>query len=87
MKIAPSLSDPAMVQYARQGLEELLDDGVDLLFCNEQEALMFTNTENLDDAIAALKLKIHISSSRKAQMVQSLLIQQKQFHGRSSKGG
>ena len=56
VKIALSLSDPAMVQYARQGLEELLDDGVDLLFCNEQEALMFTNTENLDDAIAALKL-------------------------------
>ena len=56
VKIALSLSDPVMVQYARQGLEELLDDGVDLLFCNEQEALMFTNTENLDDAIAALKL-------------------------------
>ena len=56
VKIALSLSDPAMVQYARQGLEELLDDGVDLLFCNEQEALMFTNTENLDDAITILKL-------------------------------
>lgn len=56
VKIALSLSDPAMVQYARQGLEELLDDGVDLLFCNEQEALMFTNTENLSDAIDVLKL-------------------------------
>ncbi|MEC8566967.1 MAG: adenosine kinase, partial [Pseudomonadota bacterium] len=32
VKIALSLSDPAMVQYARSGLEELLDDGVDLLF-------------------------------------------------------
>jgi hypothetical protein len=31
-----------MVQYAREGLEELMDDGVDLLFCNEQEALMYT---------------------------------------------
>lgn len=57
VKIALSLSDPAMVQYARQGLEELLDDGVDLLFCNEQEALMFTNTEHLDAAIEILKLK------------------------------
>lgn len=55
VKIALSLSDPAMVQYARQGLEELMDDGVDLLFCNEQEALMFTNTETLDAAIEALK--------------------------------
>ena len=44
-----------MVQYARQGLEDLMDDGVDLLFCNEQEALMFTNTETLDAAIEALK--------------------------------
>ena len=57
VKIALSLSDPAMVQYARQGLEELLDDGVDLLFCNEQEALMFTNLDSLDDAIQVLKQK------------------------------
>ena len=57
VKIALSLSDPAMVQYARQGLEELLDDGVDLLFCNEQEALMFSNTETLDAAIEVLKSK------------------------------
>lgn len=57
VKIALSLSDPAMVQYARQGLEELLDDGVDLLFCNEQEALMFSNTQTLDAAIEVLKSK------------------------------
>ena len=57
VKIALSLSDPAMVQYARQGLEELLDDGVDLLFCNEQEALMFTRTDNLNTAIEVLKEK------------------------------
>lgn len=57
VKIALSLSDPAMVQYARQGLEELLDDGVDLLFCNEQEALMFSNTQTLNAAIEVLKSK------------------------------
>ncbi|MEG0129980.1 MAG: PfkB family carbohydrate kinase, partial [Acinetobacter sp.] len=62
------LSDPAMVQYARQGLEELLDDGVDLLFCNEQEALMFTNTDKLDDAIQILKQKNqHIVITKGAQ--------------------
>lgn len=55
VKIALTLSDPAMVQYARQGLDALLDDGVDLLFCNEQEALMFTQTEQLDAALAQLK--------------------------------
>ncbi len=56
VKIALTLSDPAMVQYARQGLNELLDDGVDLLFCNEQEALMYTETDNIDAALAKLKL-------------------------------
>ncbi len=55
VKIALTLSDPAMVQYARQGLNELLDDGVDLLFCNEQEALMYTETDNIDAALAKLK--------------------------------
>lgn len=57
VKIALTLSDPAMVQYARQGLDELLDDGVDLLFCNEQEALMYTHSDTLEQAVAALKLK------------------------------
>ncbi len=56
VKIALTLSDPAMVQYARQGLNELLDDGVDLLFCNEQEALMYTETDSIDAALAKLKL-------------------------------
>ena len=55
VKIALTLSDPAMVQYARQGLDELLDDGVDLLVCNEQEAIMYTQTEQLDDALLQLK--------------------------------
>lgn len=54
VKIALSLSDPAMVQYARAGLTELLADGVDLLFCNEQEALMFTETADIDAALAVL---------------------------------
>lgn len=54
VKIALSLSDPAMVQYARQGLNELIDDGLDLLFCNEQEALMYTETTTLADATQAL---------------------------------
>lgn len=55
VKIALTLSDPAMVQYARAGLDELLDDGVDLLLCNEQEALMYTQTDSIDAALAQLK--------------------------------
>ncbi|WP_326518107.1 adenosine kinase [Acinetobacter sp. CAAS 2-6] len=55
VKIALTLSDPAMVQYARAGLDELLDDGVDLLFCNEHEAMMYSQTDNVEDALAKLQ--------------------------------
>ena len=55
VKIAITLSDPAMVQYARAGLDELIAEGVDLLFCNEQEALLYSQTETLEAAIAKLK--------------------------------
>lgn len=54
VQIAISLSDPAMVQYAKSGLDALIDDGVDLLFCNEQEALMYTQQASLEDASRAL---------------------------------
>lgn len=55
VKIALTLSDPAMVQYARAGLSELLGDGVDVLFCNEQEAMMYTQTESIENAMSQLK--------------------------------
>ncbi|ENV43748.1 adenosine kinase [Acinetobacter schindleri] len=54
-KIALTLSDPAMVQYARAGLDEMIADGVDLLFCNEQEALMYTETETIEAALVKLQ--------------------------------
>lgn len=55
VKTALSLSDPAMVQFFRQGLLDMLGKGVDLLFCNREEALGFTQTESLEGAIEALK--------------------------------
>ncbi|OTG87107.1 adenosine kinase [Acinetobacter sp. ANC 4558] len=56
VKVALTLSDPAMVQYARDGLNEIIADGVDLLFCNEQEALMYTETDHIAAALIKLKL-------------------------------
>ena len=50
-----SLSDPAMVQFFRDGLIEMIGDGVDILFCNSDEAMGFTQTESLADAAEALK--------------------------------
>jgi sugar/nucleoside kinase (ribokinase family) len=54
-KTALSLSDPAMVQFFREGLVEMLGEGVDLIFCNRDEALGFTQTHNLQDACTELK--------------------------------
>lgn len=55
VKVAMTFSDPAMVQFFKDGLNDMLGDGVDLLFCNEQEAMLFSNSTTLEDAIAGLK--------------------------------
>lgn len=54
-KTALSLSDPGMVIHFREGLEEMIGNGVDLLFCNREEALAWTHTQSLDAAAAAIK--------------------------------
>lgn len=54
-KTALSLSDPAMVQFFREGLVEMIGDGVDLIFCNRDEAIGFTQTQNIEEACTALK--------------------------------
>ncbi|GAB2892833.1 adenosine kinase [Microbulbifer echini] len=55
VKTALSLSDPAMVQFFGEGLREMIGGGVDMLFCNRDEALGFTGTDSLDAAAEALR--------------------------------
>ena len=55
VKTAFTFSDPAMVTYFKDGVSEIVGDGVDVLFCNEEEACTFTSTENLDEAMNALQ--------------------------------
>ena len=55
IKTALTFSDPNMVNFFKDGLNEMLGDGVDLLFCNEQEALTWADTDQLDTAIAKIK--------------------------------
>ena len=55
VKTAFTFSDPAMVTYFKEGVAEIIGDGVDVLFCNEEEAQTYTSTDNLDDAIAELE--------------------------------
>jgi sugar/nucleoside kinase (ribokinase family) len=55
VKTALSLSDPSMVEFFRDALVEILGNGVDHLFCNEEEALTWAGTDRLDIAVAELK--------------------------------
>lgn len=55
IKTALSLSDPNMVNYFKEGLCTIIDGQVDILFCNESEALLFTQMETLADAQRVLK--------------------------------
>ena len=55
VKTAISLSDPGMVQFFKPGLQEMIGDKVDLVFCNEDEALGWAETDTLDTAIESLK--------------------------------
>lgn len=55
VKTALSLSDPNMVMYFKEGLCQIIGDKVDVIFCNENEALLFTQTENLAQAKEKLK--------------------------------
>ena len=55
VKTALTFSDPAMVKYFKEPMQSVVGDGVDLLFCNEEEAMLFTDKENLSDAKEALK--------------------------------
>ena len=52
---ALTLSDPNMVIFFREGIEEMLGDGVDLLFANEDEACELAQSKDLNDAIEAVK--------------------------------
>jgi sugar/nucleoside kinase (ribokinase family) len=55
VKTALSLSDPGMVQFFKDGLKEMIGQQVDLIFCNKDEALGWTDTDNIQDAAEAMK--------------------------------
>ncbi len=55
VKVSLTFSDPSMVKYFREEMEDVVGASVDLLFCNEEEALLFTKTDNLVDARKELR--------------------------------
>ena len=48
VKTALTFSDPSMVKYFRDQMAEVVGAGVDLLFCNEEEALLYTGAATIE---------------------------------------
>ena len=55
VNVAISLSDPFVVAVFGDALREVIGGGVDLIFCNKDEAMAFTGTGTLETAAEALK--------------------------------
>ncbi len=51
VKTALTLSDPTMMRFFREGMMEMIGDGVDLLFANEEEAFELSGNEDMADTI------------------------------------
>jgi sugar/nucleoside kinase (ribokinase family) len=53
--VALTFSDPSMVKYFSSQMNEVVGASVDLLFCNDEEAMIFTGTNSLTEARERLK--------------------------------
>ena len=56
--ISLTLSDPFVVDAFKARFERLIDSGVDLLFCNEDEAMAFTGEADREKAADALAARV-----------------------------
>lgn len=57
VKIALSLSDPFVVDFFIDGLNEIAGNKLDIIFCNKDEALQFTKTTSIEAAIEVMKTR------------------------------
>jgi sugar/nucleoside kinase (ribokinase family) len=55
VKTTLTFSDPSMVKYFSKQMNEIVGAGVDMLFCNEEEAMIFTGTSAVNEAREKLK--------------------------------
>jgi sugar/nucleoside kinase (ribokinase family) len=55
VKVALTFSDPAMVTYFGSQMKEVVGASVDLLFCNDEEAMIFTETKSVTEAREKLR--------------------------------
>jgi len=57
IKTAFTFSDPAMVQFFKDGINEIIGDKIDILFCNKAESEAFTDSTDLDTIKTALSAR------------------------------
>lgn len=55
IKVAMTFSDPAMLEYFKDDINDVLEGGVDLLFCNMKEAQLWSGEQDIDKACLALE--------------------------------
>jgi sugar/nucleoside kinase (ribokinase family) len=55
VKVGLSLSDPFVAQLFSDNLRSVIGGGVDLIFCNKDEALAFTGADTIDKAAKELE--------------------------------
>jgi len=55
VQVALTFSDNSMVKYFSQQMQEIVGASVDLLFCNEEEAMTYTGTNSIMEAREKLK--------------------------------
>ncbi len=55
IKTSLTMSDPNMVKFFKDNMNEIIGDGLDLIFCNEAEAMDFTGTAGINNARDKMK--------------------------------
>lgn len=55
VKTSLTLSDANMVKFFRDGLMEIIGDGLDMVFSNEEEARLMFDANDIDECIAGMK--------------------------------
>jgi sugar/nucleoside kinase (ribokinase family) len=55
VRVALTLSDPRVVQIFADNLRLVIGGGIDMLFCNRDEALAFSGRESIDEAFEVLR--------------------------------
>ena len=68
VKLATTLSDMSMINFCRPGLEAMIGDGVDYLFCNEEEAQTWCGSQDIGEVAAKVsKLAKTVCLTRSAR--------------------